>query len=82
MIARATGAALLVLGAAIGILPFVTWYSAPPAADPTDASGFVAAVRWMTTRHPTAMARCRSISSCISGPVSHAGGVGGRSGAS
>lgn len=40
MIARATGAALLLLGAALAVLPAFTWFTAPPAATPTDASGF------------------------------------------
>ena len=40
MIARATGAALLLLGAALAVLPAFTWFTAPPPATPTDASGF------------------------------------------
>jgi hypothetical protein len=40
VIARATGAALLALGAAIAVLPALTWFRAPPVANPTETSGF------------------------------------------
>lgn len=40
MIARITGGVLVVLGVAVGTLPAFTWFSAPPAATPTHASGF------------------------------------------
>ncbi len=48
MIARVAGAALLVLGAAVAVLPALTWYSAPPTATPTGASGFAGSgVLWL-----------------------------------
>ena len=40
MIARATGGALMVLGAALAALPAFAWYSAPGPAAPTRTSGF------------------------------------------
>lgn len=42
MITRATGVALLLLGAALAVLPALPWFTAPPAADPTEATGFSA----------------------------------------
>lgn len=39
MIARAAGGLLMALGAALAALPAFAWYSAPPAASPTHASG-------------------------------------------
>lgn len=41
--ARAAGALLLGLGAALAVLPAFGWYSAPPAGAPTEASGFAGA---------------------------------------
>ncbi len=43
MIARATGGALMVLGAALAVLPAFAWYSAPGPAALTRTSGFAAA---------------------------------------
>lgn len=43
MIRRAAGGALLVLAVALAGLPALTWYSAPPPASPTSASGFAGA---------------------------------------
>ena len=43
MIARAAGAVLMALGAALAALPAFGWYSAPPAGTPTHASGFAGA---------------------------------------
>lgn len=43
MIARATGGALMVLGAALAVLPAFAWYSAPGPAAPTRTSGFAGA---------------------------------------
>ncbi len=40
MIARTTGAALLLLGAALAVLPAFPWFTAPPRATPTGGSGF------------------------------------------
>ena len=40
MIARTTGAALLLLGAALAVLPAFPWFTAPPRAMPTGGSGF------------------------------------------
>jgi hypothetical protein len=42
VIARVTGGALLVFGVAIAALPAFVWFTAPPAATPTEASGFAA----------------------------------------
>ena len=42
MIARATGAALVLLGAALAGLPALTWFTAPTEAAPTDTNGFAA----------------------------------------
>ena len=39
MIARVTGALLMVLGAALAALPAFGWYTAPPVGTPTHASG-------------------------------------------
>jgi len=41
--ARVTGSVLLILGAALAVLPALTWFTAPPSATPTDASGFAGA---------------------------------------
>lgn len=43
MIGRATGGALMVLGAALAALPAFAWYSAPGPAAPTRTSGFAGA---------------------------------------
>lgn len=43
MTARLTGVALLLLGAALAVLPALTWFTAPPPGRPTGASGFSAA---------------------------------------
>ena len=43
MIARATGGALMVLGAALVALPAFAWFSAPGPAAPTRTSGFAGA---------------------------------------
>ena len=43
MIRRASGGALLVLAVALAGLPALTWYSTPPPASPTSASGFAGA---------------------------------------
>ena len=40
MIARAAGALLLGLGAAMAAMPAFGWYTAPPVGAPTHASGF------------------------------------------
>ncbi len=42
MTGRAPGAALLLTGAAIAVVPGFAWFSGPPPATPTHASGFAA----------------------------------------
>jgi hypothetical protein len=41
--ARVTGTALMACGGGLAALPAFVWYSAPPAGDPTVATGFAAA---------------------------------------
>jgi hypothetical protein len=62
MIARATGGALMVLGAALAALPAFAWYAAPGPAAPTRTSGFAGAGQlWLLPVPALAIVLCGAL---------------------